>query len=81
MQRLRDPNRERNAQCDVNNVSPNYWSHGSFLSLVFVFNGTLFWFQKLQRPRDHLALLRLGNFRDDAISELKKIAEMFELLC
>src|SRR6478736_1108700 len=38
MQRLSHPNRERNAQCDVNNVSPNYWNHGSFLSLISVFN-------------------------------------------
>src|SRR5690242_16259505 len=32
MQRLRYPYGERNAQCDVNNVSPNYRSHGRFLS-------------------------------------------------
>src|SRR6476659_1090695 len=54
MQRLRDPDGERNAQCDVNNVSPNYWSHGSFLSLVLFSLGTFFWFQKLQRPGDDL---------------------------
>src|SRR6266576_5001958 len=57
MKRLRYPDGERNAQCDVNNVSPNYRSHGSFLSLVVLSMGTLFWFQKLQRPGNHLALL------------------------
>src|SRR6266481_8879232 len=57
MQRLRDPDGERNAQRDVNNISPNYWSHGSFLSLVLFSMGTLFWFQKLQSPGNHLALL------------------------
>src|SRR6266550_3848751 len=57
MKRLRYPDGERNTQCDVNNVSPNYWSHSSFLSLVVLSMGTLFWLQKLQRPRNYLALL------------------------
>jgi len=57
MQRLCCPDGERNAQRDVNNVSPNYRSNGIFLSLVSVSIGRLFWFQKLQRPGNHLALL------------------------
>jgi hypothetical protein len=32
VERLCDPDGERNAQRDVNNVSPNDWSHDSFLS-------------------------------------------------
>src|SRR6266481_4388592 len=52
MQRLRDPDGERNAQCDVNNVSPNYWSHGRFLSLVFVFNGDVILVSKTSGPRE-----------------------------
>jgi hypothetical protein len=54
---LRYPDGERNAQCDVNNVCPNYWCHRSFLSLVLFSMRPVFWFQKLQGPRHHLALL------------------------
>src|SRR6476660_1229881 len=52
MQRLRDPDGQRNAQRDVNNVSPNYWSHGSFLSLVLVFNGDVILVSKTSGPRE-----------------------------
>src|SRR5215211_1906073 len=46
MQRLRYPDGERNAQRDVNNVSPNYWSHSSCLSLVCAFNGNVLLFSE-----------------------------------
>src|SRR5881296_2663083 len=36
VERLCDPDGERNAQRDVNNVSPNDWSHDSFLSWFVV---------------------------------------------
>src|SRR6266576_7271095 len=52
MKRLRYPDGERNAQCDVNNVSPNYRSHGSFLSLVFVFNGDVLLVSKTSGHRE-----------------------------
>src|SRR6476660_8965127 len=52
IQRMRDPDGERNAQRDVNNVSPNYWSHGSFLSLVLVFNGDVILVSKTSGPRE-----------------------------
>src|SRR5262249_8982533 len=42
MQRVRYPDGERNAQCDVNNVSPNYWSHGNFLCRFLFSMGTFF---------------------------------------
>src|SRR4029453_3215397 len=51
MQRMRYPDSERNAQCDVNSVSPNYWSHESFLSLMFVFNGIVLLVSKTSGPR------------------------------
>src|SRR5215475_13153458 len=57
VQRQRDPDGERNTQCDVNDVSPNYRSHGSFPSLLLVSMRRSFRFQKLQCPRNHLALL------------------------
>src|SRR5207247_10431028 len=36
VERLCDPDGERNSQRDVNNVSPNDWSHDSFLSWFVV---------------------------------------------
>src|SRR5258708_8605700 len=52
IQRVRYPDGERNAQCDVNNVSPNYLSHGVSFRWFLSSMGTFFWFQKLQRPRN-----------------------------
>ena len=52
IQRVRYPDGERNAQCDINNVSPNYRSDGSFLSLVFVFNGDVLLVSETSAPRE-----------------------------
>src|SRR5439155_25278394 len=38
IQRVRYPDGERNAQCEINDVCPSYRGHGSYLSLVIVFN-------------------------------------------
>src|SRR5262245_42286950 len=60
MQRLCYPNGERNAQRDVNNVSPNYRSHRSFLSLVFIFNGNDLLVSKASGPREPFCSARTG---------------------
>src|SRR6266550_5346036 len=52
IQRICYPDGERNTQRDVNNISPNYWSHGRFLSLVFVFNGDVLLVSETSAPRE-----------------------------
>jgi|SRR5438093_9609356 len=80
MKRVCYPDGERNAESDINNVSPNNWSHGDFLSW-FVFSIKFDRsFQKFERPGNHLVLLRLRELRDHSVSQFEKITQRFNLL-
>ena len=81
VERVRDPDGERNAERDVNDVCPNDGCHNEFLSCCFfLMEKSPFSFHKLQSPGDHFALLGLRHLSDYAVSQIEKIAQGFELL-
>src|ERR1043166_123926 len=71
------PDGERNAQRDINDVSPDDGSH--VISFPWLLLSEKSSFQEFERPWNHLALLGLGQLGDDAVRQLEKIAQGFKL--